>query len=300
MVDPGAFMNLSAVVIIATKGRPQEVSNLLETLTLQTVVPDLIVVSACDSSDIAQANVTASNVEVLFGPPGLPAQRNRALAAVRGKYDIVIFFDDDFIPSRYWIEQMQMLLAAQPDVACVTGAVLKDGVMTGGLEWSDGQSIVDKADLSKRLTINNYRMKDRHSPYGCNMAFRANSIENLSFDERLVLYGWLEDQDFSFRVGARMIWTDAIWGVHLGTARGRTSGLRFGYAQVVNPWYLMKKGTMTPFDACRNILRALAANAPGSLLPSSHVDRWGRLKGNVIGIKDIMSRRWAPERVAEL
>jgi hypothetical protein len=182
----------------------------------------------------------------------------------------------------------------------VTGQVLADGVTTGGLEWLDGQSLVDKADLSKKIATDSYKVKAHRSPYGCNMAFRAKSIEHLVFDERLVLYGWLEDRDFSFRAGARVMWTDAVWGVHLGTRRVRVTGLRFGYSQVVNPWYLAKKGSMTPFEVCRTIVRAFAANAFGGFFGNSNIDRLGRLRGNMIAAKDILSGRWAPERAAEL
>lgn len=296
-------MRARTAVIIATRGRPQDVSNLLSALGHQTVLPDVIVVSACDHSDIEQNKIAAENVEVLFGLPGLPAQRNRALSSVHGKYDIIIFFDDDFIPSRFWIERIQALLAVQSDIVCATGYVIVDGVTIGGVEWSRGQSIVNDADSSKKLlAINACKLVDQHSPYGCNMAFRAKRIEHLEFDERLVLYGWLEDRDFAFRAAAegRMVWTDAVWGVHLGTRRGRVPGLRFGYSQVVNPWYLMKKGTMTRLDVCRKIVRGLAGNALGSFFPNTHVDRRGRLKGNMIGIKDIIFRCWAPERINKL
>jgi GT2 family glycosyltransferase len=297
-------MDLYAAVIIATKGRPHEVSNLIGILASQTILPDMIVVSACDRSDLPQGTVVAENVEVIFGSPGSSAQRNRALSRIHGKADIVIFFDDDFIPSRYWIQNIKSLLAANPDVVCATGQVLMDGVPIGGLDWSDGQSIVDKADSSKRkiVTVDDYSVKDNQSPYGCNMAFRAANIDDIKFDERLLLYGWLEDRDFAFRAGAagRMIWTDAIWGVHLGAKRGRAPGLRFGYSQVVNPWYLMKKGSMKPFDVYRNIVRAISGNALAYLFPNAHIDRRGRLRGNIIGIKDILYGRWAPERAAEL
>jgi GT2 family glycosyltransferase len=296
-------MNLRTAVIIATRGRPQEVSNLLNTLALQTHLPDVIVVSACDRNDIEESIVGAKNVEVLFGPPGLPAQRNRALSLVRGKYDIIMFFDDDFIPSRFWIEHLQSLFATQSDLVCVTGHVLIDGITVGALEWSNGQAVVNSADSSRKmLALKDCNMRDDPLPYGCNMAFRAKSIEHLTFDERLVQYGWLEDRDFAFRVGTegRMIWTDALWGVHLGIKRGRDSGRRIGYSQVVNPWYLMIKGSIRPSDACRLIFRGLAGNAMPRFAKSSHIDRWGRLQGNVIGIKDIMVGRWGPERVAEL
>jgi GT2 family glycosyltransferase len=298
------LVNLATVVVIATKGRPKELANLLDTLELQTVPPDMIVVSACDQSDIAPGRSNKKDVETIFGPPGLPIQRNRALSMVREKCDIVVFFDDDFIPSRYWIEHIRMLFASRPDVAGVTGRVLADGVRAGGLEWSDGQSIVEAIDSSsKRIaSIDASRLQDYSSAYGCNMAFRTKSIAHAAFDERLVLYGWLEDRDFTFQVKAkgRMIRTDAVWGVHLGSKRSRTPGLKFGYAQVVNPWYLMRKGSMTAMDTCRHITRGLIANTLGLFLPNSHVDRWGRLRGNLIGIRDIASQRWAPERILDL
>ncbi len=163
--------------------------------------------------------------------------------------------------------------------------------------------MVDEADFSKNMvTMSDYKMQDHKSPYGCNMAFRANAIEHITFDERLVLYGWLEDRDFAYRAGtgAKRIWTDAIWGVHVGTKHGRASGLRFGYSQVVNPWYLMKKGSMTPFEACGNIFRGLVVNSLGIAFKNAHIDRRGRLSGNIIGIKDILFGQWAPERVVEL
>ncbi len=295
-------MTPSTTVIIATRGRPEKVSQLIDTLAHQTILPDKIIVSASEPNDITQ-NTSAENMEVIFGPPGLPAQRNRALAAVRRKCDIVIFFDDDFIPSRYWIERVQILLATHTDIVSVTGSVLADGVTSGGLDWSKGQAIVSEADVSQTMiTMNNFKIQDDQPAYGCNMAFRARSIEHLTFDERLVLYGWLEDRDFSRRARSkgRITWTNAVWGVHLGATNGRVSGLRFGYSQVVNPWYLSTKGSMTPLEVYRNIFRGLAANILGCLLPGSHIDRWGRLKGNLIGISEIMSGRWAPERIVEL
>jgi len=296
-------MTLSIAVIIATKGRPQEVSHLLETLARQTVPPGSIVVSACGASDVECSGELPPNVKVIFGSPGLTAQRNRALSLIRGEYDIVVFFDDDFVPSRFWIERIQSLFGSQADVGTVTGHVLADAVTIGGMPWSEGQSIVNQADSSEKMpTPDNYSTQI-NSPYGCNMAFRLETIQGLIFDERLALYGWLEDLDFGLRAGKRgkMISTDLVWGVHLGVTGARSSGLRFGYSQVVNPWYLMKKGLITRIDACRRISRGLTGNAIKLVASQkSHVDRRGRLKGNIIGIKDIIIGRWVPEKVTEL
>ena len=215
----------------------------------------------------------------------------------------MVFFDDDFIPSNFWIERLHALLAMHPDVVCVTGHVLLDGVTIGGVERSTGNAIVDSADSLKTIPeVRDSKARNDPLPYGCNMAFRTISIKCLKFDERLVQYGWLEDRDFAFyaRKQGRMIWTDGLWGVHLGTKGGRVSGLRFGYSQVVNPWYLMKKGSMTSWDSCGMILRGVAGNAFGIIYAGSHADRWGRLTGNIIGIKDIVRGRWAPEKISEL
>jgi GT2 family glycosyltransferase len=290
-------------VIIATKGRPQEVSNLLDVLATQTVQPDLIIVSVCDPSDVSQSNRAPRNVQLVIGSPGLCAQRNRALLEVRGKYDIVIFFDDDFIPSRFWIERTHALLKARPDVGILTGRVLADGVRSGGIEWSSGQSTVDNADrATDDDNLDDYKIENCKSPYGCNMAFRASVVEDLEFDERLAQYGWLEDRDFGVRAAtkSKMIFTDLVWGVHLGTSRGRISGRRYGYSQIVNPWYLMQKGTMTPMDSLAFIASALSRNALGTILRDATIDRWGRFRGNLIGIREIIFGGWAPEKIADL
>jgi glycosyltransferase involved in cell wall biosynthesis len=257
-------MNLRTAVIVATKDRPQEVANLLNALARQTVAPDQIVVSACSQQDIPPGDIIGDNVEVLLGTPGSSVQRNRGLSRVRGKADVIVFFDDDFVPSRYWIEHVRAILATHTDVACVTGQVLLDGVSRGGLAWQDAQALVDKED------------------------------------QRLVLYGWLEDRDFAFRAGQRITWTDAVWGVHLGATRGRPSGLRYGYSQVVNPWYLGRKGTMTAADASVAILRVLGRNAIGSFLHDPFIDRRGRFKGNMTAVTDILFGRGAPENAARL
>jgi GT2 family glycosyltransferase len=289
-------------VIVATRERPQELINLLDALKRQTIPPDRIIISACEARDVPSISVN-ERVEIILGSPGSSVQRNRAWVKIKGTADIIVFFDDDFIPSRFWIERVCAFLTAYPDVVCLTGRVIVDGAKLRELDWPKGLSVVDKADLwAKPFSATKCTIRDKVTPYGCNMAIRAEMIEHLSFDERLVLYGWLEDRDLGIRAATagRTIWTDAVWGVHLGVKKGRQSGLRFGYSQMVNPWYLMKKGTLTPSQTGQNIVRGLLGNLLGSLVLNSRVDRRGRLKGNFIGIKDIISGCWAPERVMEL
>jgi hypothetical protein len=134
------------------------------------------------------------------------------------------------------------------------------------------------------------------------MAFRRTAIANLRFDERLVLYGWQEDTDFGARVAARgrCVRSDAVWGVHLGTKGGRSSGRRLGYSQIVNPRYLVAKGTLPAQKAIELAGRNFISNALRAFHSEPYVDRRGRLHGNLIGLWDVATGRWQPERAADL
>ena len=124
--------------------------------------------------------------------------------------------------------------------------------------------------------------------YGCNMACRMSAVGDASFDERLVLYGWMEDKDFSRTVGrkGRLVESGTMAGVHLGIKSGRTPGKKYGYSQVVNPWYLHKKGMLSAGEAGSKILRPVLMNAARSIRPEKHIDRRGRLGWELFVVDD--------------
>jgi GT2 family glycosyltransferase len=240
------------------------------------------------------------SIVIVNSAPGLTVQRNAGLDAVGNDTDIVVFFDDDFLPSRYWLENLRLLFASRADIVGVTGAVLADGIKAAGLTWDEAARLVEDADQSPKRTMG--FIKNDYSPYGCNMAFRRSAIGNLRFDERLVLYGWQEDTDFGARIAKRgqCVFSDALWGVHLGSKNGRSPGRQFGYSQMVNPRYLVAKGTMRLGNALELAGRNLVANAIRAAYPEPHIDRFGRLRGNLTGLWDIATGRWRPERAASL
>jgi hypothetical protein len=92
----------------------------------------------------------------------------------------------------------------------------------------------------------------------------------------------------------------SLRGVHLGLKAGRVSGVRFGYSQVVNPIYLIRKGTVPVSFALPLILRNVAANILRSLRPEPHVDRRGRLRGNLRGFFHLLRGRVEPEHAQRL
>jgi hypothetical protein len=134
------------------------------------------------------------------------------------------------------------------------------------------------------------------------MAFRTASIGSLRFDERLPLYGWQEDLDFcgALRRSGRIVWTNLIWGVHLGTKRGKGSEVRLGYSQIINPAYIVSKGNMSVPYAFQLAARNFLANLAKSVRPESYVDRRGRLRGNLIGVFHLVTGRLTPEYILDL
>ena len=90
---------------IATKGRAAEVSDIVAALARQTVPPDIIVISATGPEDVGDLS-PSDHLKVVFGPAGLCHQRNRALDLLLPESDIVAFFDDDYLPSRFARERL--------------------------------------------------------------------------------------------------------------------------------------------------------------------------------------------------
>ena len=287
---------LDVCVVYATYGRPDVLSRTFEAVARQTVRPSSIIVSC---TKVADAGTLAGrhDVTVLVGPKGSARQRNRALAALPPSTDVVVFFDDDFVPHPHWIEEVVGIFRTRAVVGAATGHLLADGIKGPGLSLEAAFAAVEGAPAGPTWIAQPY------SPYGCNMAFRRRMIEGLRFDERLVLYGWLEDRDFGAalaRRGGQTVKVGAALGVHMGVKRGRVRGVQLGYSQVVNPIYLNRKGTMRIGLVIEHIFRNVASNVAKALRPEPYVDRAGRLRGNLTGLFDLLRGRITPERAEAL
>lgn len=298
MTDPGGLP--SVAVIVASLGRSQILGELLVELARQSIVPLRIILSVTDVADLPTNLDDHDNVDVIIAPKGSCVQRNRALDSVHDRYDIVFFCDDDYVPSRFAIERIARLFAGDEAIAGATGHLLADGVNSPGIHPGDARALL--ASYDQRIAPPLVPFRDLDGLYGCNMAFRADRIGDVRFDERLRLYGWQEDVDFSVRVRprGRIVKTFAFAGVHCGVKAGRSSGRRIGYSQVVNPIYLARKGTMRLRFALNIIARNMWANHRRAANAEPWIDRVGRVRGNWLGIADVLRVRLTPERVEKL
>ncbi len=290
---------MKLIVVIPTLGRSAQVTRLLGHLERQTRLPDEVVLSAPDAAHVDEPQHGSFPVSVIFGRQGLCAQRNTALSHILDRCDIVTFFDDDFVPADDYLERVEQAFTTNDDFAVVMGHVIRDGARNAGVEWADAlEALETRASQPGPAS----RVVDHVGAYGCNMSIRSRFIGDLRFDERLVLYGWQEDIDFTsqLRARGRVVCQTDIYGVHMGVKAGRVSGKRFGYSQIVNPLYLIRKGSVPASFALPLLARNLAANVVRSLRPEPFVDRRGRLHGNMLALAHVLTGRIEPEYILRL
>ena len=292
------LINKPIAVGIATCGRANVLSAALTQLRHQTQKPNHVFVCYNSASDIA--GVTPDhNTTLIQSEPGLPRQRNAILDAA-ADFESMLFLDDDFLVGARYVETVARVFAGSPDIVIATGTPYADDVKGPGLSVLQGRAIIAEAgpeNLDLRFTAASHG-------YGCNMAVNlaAARAENIRFDERLPLYGWSEDVDFSHRLGrfGRIVKLSGARGVHLGVKSGRSSGRRLGYSQIANPLYLFGKGSYSWRRAAGSVARNLGANIVRAAWPEPFIDRRGRLRGNVLAFADLLRGRLQPERVLDM
>ncbi|HEV7268756.1 MAG TPA: glycosyltransferase [Falsiroseomonas sp.] len=284
---------------IATRGRAAVLGEVLADLAQQTRQPDRLVVCHVGPEDVAELSTRFPGVAFLTAPAGLPRQRNAILDAV-ADCDAVLFLDDDFLPSPDYLGVTERVFAAHPDCVVTTGMVIADGAKGPGISVAEGRAMLaaDSHAGDPMAAVPHF------NGYGCNMALRLAPMRahGLRFDEQLPLYGWYEDLDLTRRLGAHgsILRLAGARGVHLGTKSGRVPGTKLGYSQVANAIYLARKGCYPWNRALRSAGRHLAMNGLRSLRPEAHVDRAGRLRGNLIALADLLRGRMHPMRVLDL
>ena len=291
-------MTLRLAVGIATRSRPAILAETIAELARQTRAPDAILICHVGPEDVGDLPAARPDITFLTTTAGLPRQRNAIFDATDA--DILLFLDDDFLAAPDYLAVLDAVMQAYPDCVVATGTVIADGAKGPGISVEEGRTILagDTAPADRLAVTPHF------NGYGCNMAMRMHVVRErgIRVDEALPLYAWYEDIDLTRALGRHgtILRLAGARGVHLGVKQARTPGLRLGYSQVANPVYLARKGTFPWSHAIPSAARHTLINALRSLAPEPHVDRFGRFRGNLLALWDLLRGRAAPGRVLEL
>jgi GT2 family glycosyltransferase len=291
-------MGYRVAVGIPTIGRAPVLREMLRELGKQTRPADGVIVCGTRAADVEGAKDMIDGVTVLLHDPGASRQRNAVVAAAVDA-DIIVFFDDDFLPDARYLAAIEHHMTTDQRIVVATGTVVADGIGGPGYTMAQGRALLNGARARSDS------VKPTFAGYGCNMAVRMAPLRqhNLAFDERLPLYSWQEDVDLSRRLAdfGIIVRIAAAQGVHLGVKLGRGSGVKLGYSQVANPLYLAQKRCGYPFiRAMEHLTRNMAMNLVRSIWPEPYIDRRGRLRGNILALRDLARGGMIPERILEL
>jgi len=282
-------------VIIASYRRPDVLAQTLESLSRQTLPTFQLILSLTSPED---CHASAPLREICVGDPGLPAQRNRGIGLLKPTVRYVAFIDDDVEIAPDYLDAMRRIFLQNETLAAFSGHVVE--------ARAEDRARAREA-LAKPMVALDGLLPVEITPdsglYGCSMNVRREILEQVKFDERLHRYAWLEDADFAVRVRALgpVGGSRACRLYHLRSPQGRISGKAFGFAQIMNPFYLARKGTLPWREVwLSHAAKVVLSNLRGYVAGDKRVDRGGRLAGNWLAFRRLAAGHFAPEEIDNL
>lgn len=296
---PGGPQRTTPVIVIASVGRPEILHETLLSIGQQSEAFELIL-SVASMADVAPASLALPFVRVVVGPKGSSAQRNTGIQAIQHRPECVCFLDDDVEVDRDYLREMLSCYRHRPEVAVLNGTDLAAFRFPEGVTRTQARELVASSQAgSLRDEPSAGAIEPLNTSYGCLMSFRGDLLGRVAFDERLVLYGFLEDLDFALRCrpfGTIARSLRAIM-VHMEASSGRVAQKRRGYSDIVNPFYVWSKHT--GFGWHRALLGSVRRTW-NNLKTALRLRDGSRLRGNLLGWWDVLRGRLRPERILAL
>jgi GT2 family glycosyltransferase len=286
--------------VVATKDRPDELRRLWQSLRCQSRVPDEVV--------IVDASARPSTlVGPQTGPPVLryirtavasaTRQRNIGLDTVRPEADLVGFLDDDAVLEEGAVEEM---LRFWGSAGAEVGGAAFNMANHPPLEWpllkrtrlaeslglyaGRGGSVTPSGFQTMIGPLARTEWTD-WLPSGASV-WRREVVRDHRFDEWYDGYSYLEDLDFSYRVGKshKLAVVAGARYRHLQAPGGRGGGYAFGLREVLNRVHFVKKH---PELSLRKCYAALSVRLLMSLALAARERKasfLARAFGNAVGL----------------
>ena len=121
--EPRAMSSGQRVVIgIASAGRAPILAETVRHMATSLQPPADEILVCTPTAEDALGLPEFDNLRLFVGPRGSCAQRN-ALIDAAGEADVIVFFDDDFVPAFNFLDKTVALFASNAEVAIATGNV---------------------------------------------------------------------------------------------------------------------------------------------------------------------------------
>ncbi|MDD8027117.1 MAG: glycosyltransferase, partial [Acidobacteriota bacterium] len=255
--------------VVATKDRPEELGRLLRSLAGQSRPPaEVVIVDGGTppvrdvANDPAWAGLRIRYERCL--PPSAARQRNRGLAVLGPEAAWIGFLDDDAVLADGALARMADFLASSgPDLGGASfnminapqpfaaGLKSRPWVERFGIYSGNPGEVLPSGFqvLAGRVD----RTREVHWLGSGASVWRRDVFNEFAFDEWFGGYSYLEDLDFSYRVGKRYRLA-VVAGAdyeHIPAAHGRGSGFAFGRREARNRIHFVRKNPELSLARCR-------------------------------------------------
>ena len=291
---------LRTTCVVATKDRPDELRRLLRSLESQTSPPAeaVVVDGSREPVEAACRDIRAFPVRYVRGlPPSAARQRNLGLAAADPGSSLVAFFDDDAVLDTRAMESMMRFWRDAEGTVGGAGFVLENHpapawpslkltalVESAGL-YSRRPGAVAASGFQTMIGRPQATVFTEWLPSGASV-WRREVFLRFRFDEWFEGYSYLEDLDFSYRVGKayRLAVVAGAGYRHYPAGSGRGSGCAFGRREVLNRVHFVRKHPELSLGRCRLALAARLVMTLGLAVREGDPGQLGRAWGNAVGL----------------
>jgi glycosyltransferase involved in cell wall biosynthesis len=246
----------TVTIIICTMDRPGSLKRALDSILIQTVLPDEIIVVDASKDNQTQKVIEAflNNSKLLLEyfhtEPGLTKQRNFGIEKAKGS--IIGFIDDDVSLEPNYLALVKEAFEndAKKEVGGLTGFVYQETAPKPLLRrffYKVRSIFYNIPRLYKIYGIPvipevpfDSVMQVRHVS-GCNMFFRRNIFTQFAFDTWFEGYGLGEDRDFGIRISQKYkvlcIGSARLW--HFVEKGGKPNLIKLGKMMIENPMRIL-------------------------------------------------------------
>jgi GT2 family glycosyltransferase len=291
---------LRIAFVVATKDRPEELGRLWKSLLLQSRPPDEVVVVDASAQPAPPAAPGAPPPVLRYLPSAvasLTRQRNIGIDTVGADADLIGFLDDDAVLEENSVEEMARFFGASgPELGGAAFNMVNHPPMdlpgikrtplaeTLGLYARRGGAVTASGFQTMIGPVEETVWTD-WLPNGASI-WRREVFRGHRFDEWYSGYGYLEDLDFSYRVGRayRLAVVAAARYRHLPAEGGRPNGYVFGLREALNRLHFVKKYDELSSLKCRAALAARLVLSLALAVREREASFIARAFGNAVGL----------------